>query len=76
MWSKYTFVCDPDECDALLEFTARDGFGFPLGSVEMTCPCGRKMVYISYEDAWEPILADVTKVTPPQLVKINTNPYN
>jgi hypothetical protein len=76
MWSKYTFVCDPDECDALLEFTARDGFGFPLGSVEMTCPCGRKMAYISYEDAWEPILADVTKVTPPQLVKINTNPYN
>ena len=76
MWAKYTFVCDPDECDALVEFTARDGFGFPLGSVEMTCPCGRKMAYISYEDAWEPILADVTKVTPPQLVKINTNPYN
>ena len=75
MWSKYTFVCDPDECDALLEFTARDGFGFPLGSVEMTCPCGRKLNYISYEDAWEPILADVTKVTPPKLVKINSNPY-
>jgi hypothetical protein len=76
MWSKYTFVCDPDECDALLEFTARDGFGFPLGSVEMTCPCGRKMAYISYEDAWEPILADVMKVTPREVVKINSNPYN
>jgi hypothetical protein len=76
MWSKYTFVCDPDECDALVEFTARDGFGFPLGSVEMTCPCGRKLNYISYEDAWEPILADVTKITPPKLVKINSNPYN
>ena len=76
MWSKYTFVCDPDECDALVEFTVRDGFGFPLGSVEMTCPCGRKLNYISYEDAWEPILADVSKVTPRGLVKINTNPYN
>ena len=76
MWSKYTFVCDPDECDALLEFTARDGFGFPLGSVKMNCPCGRKMAYIGYEDAWEPILADVTKITPREVVKINTNPYN
>jgi len=64
MWSKYTFVCDPDEC------------GFPNGSVEMKCPCGRKMAYIGYEDAWEPIFADVTKVTPPKLVKINSNPYN
>ena len=74
-WSKYTFVCDPDECDALLEFTARDDYGFPRGSVEMTCPCGRKMVYISYTDAWEPIFP-VTKVTPAGLVKINSNPYN
>jgi hypothetical protein len=95
MWSKYTFVCDPDECDALVEFTARDGFGFPLGSVEMTCPCGRKLNYISYEDAWEPIIdtiemldsfkiqtgisidsLDVMKITPREVVKINTNPYN
>lgn len=43
---KYTFVCDPDECDALLEFTARDGFGFPSGYVHMQCPCGRNMQYI------------------------------
>ena len=46
MWSKYTFTCDPDECDALVEFTARDGFGFPLGVVEMKCPCGRMLNYI------------------------------
>ena len=44
---KYTFVCDPSECDALLEFTARDGFGFPNGVVQITCPCGRQMQYIS-----------------------------
>lgn len=48
---KYTFVCDPDECDALLEFTARDGFDFPSGVVQITCPCGRKMQYVSVESA-------------------------
>jgi hypothetical protein len=76
MWSKYIFVCDPDECDALLEFTARDGYDFPLGSVEMKCPCGRKMAWITYEDAYEPIFEPVTSITPPKLVKINSNPYN
>ena len=44
---KYTFVCDPNECDALLEFTARDGFDFPNGVVQITCPCGRQMALIS-----------------------------
>ena len=43
----YTFICDPDECDARIDFYARDGFGFPSGEVKMTCPCGRKMQYIS-----------------------------
>ena len=46
-WMKYTFVCDPNECDALLEFTARDGFDFPNGVVQITCPCGRQMSLIS-----------------------------
>jgi hypothetical protein len=76
MWSRYTFVCDPDECDALVEFTARDDFGFPLGVVAMNCPCGRKLNYISYEQAYEPIITDVTNITPRTVVKINTNPYN
>jgi hypothetical protein len=76
MWSRYTFVCDPDECDSLVEFTARDGFGFPLGVVEMFCPCGRKLNYISYEEAYAPIITDVSKVTPRTVVKIDSNPYN
>jgi hypothetical protein len=42
----------------------------------MKCPCGRFLNYISYEEAHAPIITDVSKVTPPQLVKINTNPYN
>ena len=45
--TKYTFVCDPDECDSLVEITTVDGFGFPNGVIENTCPCGRKMSYIS-----------------------------
>jgi hypothetical protein len=43
----YTFVCDPDECDALVEFLPSDGFGFPNGEVKMTCACGRQMNWIS-----------------------------
>ena len=45
--TKYTFVCDPDECDSLVELTTVDGFGFPNGVIRNTCPCGREMSYIS-----------------------------
>ena len=37
----------PRQCDAMIIFHARDGFGYPNGEVKMTCPCGRKMQYIS-----------------------------
>jgi hypothetical protein len=49
--SKYTFVCDPDECDSLIELTSSDGFGFPSGVMELTCPCGRKTTLLSVEHA-------------------------
>jgi hypothetical protein len=49
-WTKYTFVCNGD-CDGLLEFTFRDGFGFPNGEVKTKCPCGSKTTYISMECA-------------------------
>lgn len=45
--TKYTFACDPDECDVLIELTSSDGFGFPSGVMEITCPCGRKPVLLS-----------------------------
>ena len=51
MSSKYTFVCDPDECDCLIELTSSDGFGFPSGVMEITCPCGRKPTLLSVEHA-------------------------
>jgi hypothetical protein len=46
----YSFVCDPDECDSLMEFHVRDGFGFPNGVVSMKCPCGKEMQYIQREE--------------------------
>ena len=65
---KYTFVCDPSECDALLEFTARDGFGFPNGVVQITCPCGRQMSYIS---------ATITPINErKEMEQTNTAPYS
>lgn len=75
MWARYTFVCDPEECDALLEFTARDGYGFPNGLVRMYCPCGREMIYIKVEDLESLPSAIVTDITSPKVVKINSNPY-
>ena len=52
--SKYTFACDPDECDCLIELTSSDGFGFPSGVTELTCPCGRKTTLVSVEHATIP----------------------
>ena len=49
--TKYTFACDPDECDVLIELTSSDGFGFPSGMMEITCPCGRKPVLLSVVNA-------------------------
>ena len=45
--TKHTFVCDPDECDTLVEVTTSDRFGFPSGVIQNTCPCGRQMQLIS-----------------------------
>jgi len=49
--TKYTFACDPDNCDVLIELTSSDGFGFPSGVMEITCPCGRKPVLLSVVNA-------------------------
>jgi hypothetical protein len=45
--TKYVFICDPDECDTLVEITIPDGYEFPRAEIEHICPCGRKMAYIS-----------------------------
>jgi hypothetical protein len=38
---KYTFACDPDACDCLIELTTSDAFGFPANVTGITCPIGR-----------------------------------
>lgn len=49
-YSKYTWVCTGD-CDALIEYTFKDGYGWPNGVMELTCPCGSKCTLLSQEDA-------------------------
>ena len=78
MWTKYDYLCT--DCDALIEITTlqdlrRDVYG--------SCPCGsNKTISIGVGDATVPEakdlyhFQDVIEVTPPKLVKINTNPYN
>jgi hypothetical protein len=43
----YTFICDPDKCDTMIEVHVVELHDFPSGKVQMTCPCGRSMQYIS-----------------------------
>ena len=69
MWTKYIYVCNT--CDALIEVTA-------CVSVEIDpaciCQASSHVTLISWEDA---TVEDtyVSKVTPREVVKINTNPY-
>ena len=49
---RYTFVCDPDHCDTLIEVLSVEGRN-PFGDeVKMICPCGRSMNWIS-EPEWK-----------------------
>lgn len=49
-WAKYSFVCN-GECDALIEYTFKDGFGWPNGVIKLSCPCGSDTTLLSVEDA-------------------------
>ena len=70
MWTKYSYVCT--NCDALIEITTLDNIREWRG----WCPCGSaNIINISVRDATVPD-QDVTYITEPKLVKINTNPYN
>jgi hypothetical protein len=52
-YNKYTWVCTGD-CDALIEYTFKDGFGWPSGVMQLTCPCNSKCTLLSVEDATIP----------------------
>jgi len=46
-------VCTGD-CDALIEYTIKDGYGWPGGVMQLTCPCNSKCTLVSVEDATIP----------------------
>jgi hypothetical protein len=52
-YNKYTWVCTGD-CDALIEYTFKDGFGWPNGVMNLTCPCNSNCTLLSVEDATIP----------------------
>ena len=52
-YQKYTWVCTGD-CDALIEYTFKDGFGWPNGVMQLTCPCNSTCTLLSVEDATIP----------------------
>ena len=52
-YQKYTWVCTSD-CDALIEYTFKDGYGWPAGVMELTCRCGTACTLLSVEDATIP----------------------
>ena len=49
-YSKYAWVCTGD-CDALIEYTYKDGYGWPNGVMQLTCPCGSICTLLSVEPA-------------------------
>lgn len=67
-WIKYDYLCT--ECDTLIEITSYLKVDVPK------CPCSHQAV-IRINKHTPPITSpDVTSITPPKVVKINTNPYN
>jgi hypothetical protein len=52
-YQKYTWIC-PSDCDALIEYTFKDGYGWPSGVMELTCRCGTSCILLSVEDATIP----------------------
>jgi hypothetical protein len=68
MWTKYSYVCT--YCDSLIEVTTNTP---PV--MDPGCICGMDtcVTRTSLEPAVQP---NVMSITPTEVVKINTNPYN
>jgi hypothetical protein len=52
-YQKYTWIC-PGDCDALIEYTFKDGYGWPNGVMDLTCRCGTPCILLSVVDATIP----------------------
>ena len=73
-WTKYEYICT--ECDSLMEITT-----YWQNVAEPKCPCPHQaIVRVNKFDlegghgvsVYDPVI----NITPPKLVKINSNPYN
>jgi len=73
-YQKYTWVCTGD-CDALIEYTIKDGFGWSNGVMQLTCPCNSKCTLVSVEDATIPYTdTPLTKEEPMEESTVTTTP--
>lgn len=69
-WTKYNLLCT--HCDTLVEVTTKD-FKQAPGCV---CDYSDELILLGWEDATVSDMNHVANVTSPQVVKINSNPYN
>ena len=73
-YQKYTWVCTGD-CDALIEYTFKDGYGWPNGVMDLTCRCGTACTLLSVEDATIPYTdTPLTKEEPMEESTVTTTP--
>jgi len=73
-YQKYTWVCTSD-CDALIEYTFKDGYGWPNGVTDLTCRCGTSCTLLSVEDATIPYTdTPLTKEEPMEESTVTTTP--
>ena len=70
-YQKYTWVCTSD-CDALIEYTFKDGYGWPNGVMDLTCRCGTACTLLSVEDATIPY-TDTPLTTEEPMEETTTN---
>jgi hypothetical protein len=71
-YQKYTWVCTSD-CDALIEYTFKDGYGWPNGVMDLTCRCGNDCTLLSVEDATIPY-TDTPITTEEETMEETTTP--
>ena len=72
-YQKYTWVCTSD-CDALIEYTFKDGYGWPAGVMDLTCRCGTACTLLSVEDATIPYTDTPLTKEEPMESTVTTSP--
>jgi len=73
-YQKYTWIC-PGDCDALIEYTFKDGYGWPNGVMDLTCRCGTSCILLSVVDATIPSTTttkeETMETTTPQVMTLD-----